>query len=312
MWSILQQMGFAVKRQAVMEILKQLDPVGVELRKKKRLRRRTYTVPGPDYLWHIDGYDKLKPYGFSIHGCIDGYSRRIIWLKVAPTNKDPKIIASYYLKAVEELNGLPTKIRSDDGSENSIIQPIHIALRTAHQNDLSILSSYLIGTSPANQRIESLWSQFTKDRIMFWRDFFSDLSEMELVDNSLQITEECLRYCFMHLVRKDLNEFTERWNRHLIAKSKGAVLPNGRPNSLYFLPHLHETRSYRKHVNHADIAEFSDPFLGEEASDNSPEFVEFAETVLTVNGLDTGKRETITDALDLYVFLQSKIEEYKY
>ena len=24
-------------------------------------------------LWHLDGYDKLKPYGFAIHGCIDGY-----------------------------------------------------------------------------------------------------------------------------------------------------------------------------------------------------------------------------------------------
>lgn len=27
---------------------------------------------GPDFVWHLDGYDKLKPYGFAIHGCIDG------------------------------------------------------------------------------------------------------------------------------------------------------------------------------------------------------------------------------------------------
>ena len=25
-------------------------------------------------VWHLHGYDKLKPYGFVIHGCIDGYS----------------------------------------------------------------------------------------------------------------------------------------------------------------------------------------------------------------------------------------------
>ena len=24
-------------------------------------------------MWHVDGYDKLKPFGFPIHGCIDGY-----------------------------------------------------------------------------------------------------------------------------------------------------------------------------------------------------------------------------------------------
>ena len=29
-------------------------------------------LQGPNYLWHMDSYDKLKPYGISIHGCIDG------------------------------------------------------------------------------------------------------------------------------------------------------------------------------------------------------------------------------------------------
>ena len=30
---------------------------------------------GPDYTWHVDGYNKLKPYGFAIHDCIDGYEK---------------------------------------------------------------------------------------------------------------------------------------------------------------------------------------------------------------------------------------------
>lgn len=29
-------------------------------------------IQGPDFVWHLDGYDKLKPYGFAIHGYIDG------------------------------------------------------------------------------------------------------------------------------------------------------------------------------------------------------------------------------------------------
>ena len=28
------------------------------------------------------GYDKLKAFGFPIRGAIDGYSRKILWLKV--------------------------------------------------------------------------------------------------------------------------------------------------------------------------------------------------------------------------------------
>ncbi len=82
-----------VTRETVRKILKYIDPDGVERRKQHRLRRRIYTASGPNSIWHIDGWDKLKTFGFSVHGCIDGYSRRILWLEVGPTNKDPFVIA---------------------------------------------------------------------------------------------------------------------------------------------------------------------------------------------------------------------------
>ena len=34
-------------------------------------------IQGPNYVWHMDGYDKLKPYGFAIHACIDGYVQMV-------------------------------------------------------------------------------------------------------------------------------------------------------------------------------------------------------------------------------------------
>lgn len=99
-----------------MKILQEVDAEGVLARAKKSFKRRRYGSKGPNYVWHIDGYDKLSPYGITIHGCIDGYttvklififcnrfSRKIMWLKVSPTNHNPKVIARFYLETVEEV-----------------------------------------------------------------------------------------------------------------------------------------------------------------------------------------------------------------
>ena len=74
--------GLRVRKEDVRLVLKELDPRGVTLRQARRLRRRNYFSKGPNFIWHLDCYDKLKPYGFCISGCIDGFSREMIWLNV--------------------------------------------------------------------------------------------------------------------------------------------------------------------------------------------------------------------------------------
>ena len=74
----LEMEGLRIPRVIVQDLLKEMDPEGSELRRKHHLKRRVYQNPGPNYSWHIDGYDKLKCWGFPIHGAIDGFSRRIL------------------------------------------------------------------------------------------------------------------------------------------------------------------------------------------------------------------------------------------
>ena len=76
-WHTLQLWGTRIPRIVVQKLLRELDPEGTELRKAHRLTRRKHHHPGPNYSWHCEGYDKLKPFGFPIHGCIDGWSRNI-------------------------------------------------------------------------------------------------------------------------------------------------------------------------------------------------------------------------------------------
>ena len=69
--------------------------------------KEEHSSPGPNFCWHIDiGYDKLKPYGFPIYGGIDGYSRKVLWLKVARTNNNPHMVANFFFECVCEQGGL--------------------------------------------------------------------------------------------------------------------------------------------------------------------------------------------------------------
>ena len=164
-------------------------------------------------MWHIDGHDKLKSYGFSIHGCIDGFSRRLIWLEVNTTNKLPEFIAQYYLDAC----------KADDGTEHALIEPIHVYLCSLDRDNVD--ESFSIITSPQNQRIESYWSVLKKDKIGWWKLFFEDLDSNELLDTSDPVILDRLQYCFITVIRRDLHSVKEDWNNHLISKSRngGAV-----------------------------------------------------------------------------------------
>jgi len=51
-----------VPRRVVAELMREMDLEGCEQRKAKSLKRRRYLSSGLNYTWHVDGYDKLKPY----------------------------------------------------------------------------------------------------------------------------------------------------------------------------------------------------------------------------------------------------------
>ena len=122
MWRRLQsKYDIQVPRLVVQTFLREIDPEGSRLRRANRLRRRNYLNPGPNYCWHADGYDKLKPYGFPIHGCIDGFSRRILWLEIVKSNNDPRVVAKLFFDCARQLQSCPTVLRTDRGTENGIM-----------------------------------------------------------------------------------------------------------------------------------------------------------------------------------------------
>ncbi len=79
-----------------------VDPDGVKERRRNAIRRRVYQTSGPNHVCHLDGNNKLKKWGFGIHGAVDGFTRKLLWLKVSSTNYDPLVVATFYLNHIKE------------------------------------------------------------------------------------------------------------------------------------------------------------------------------------------------------------------
>ncbi len=117
--SRLRASGFILQRERVREYLYRVDPSGIEARLRRTLHRRQYSVPGPNSLWHIDGYHKLIRWRIVVHGGIDGYSRIPVYLNVSSNNRADTVFRAFS-GAVSKF-GLPSRVRADHGGENVLV-----------------------------------------------------------------------------------------------------------------------------------------------------------------------------------------------
>ncbi|KAF6717318.1 hypothetical protein FQA47_010858 [Oryzias melastigma] len=192
--------GLHTRKEDVRIILSTLDPEGTEIRRSRRLHRRRYFAKGPNFVWHADSYDKLKPFGICINGAIDGFSRRILWLNAYFTSSDPKVIGGYFLETIKELDGCPRILRTDMGTENSSIREMQRFLRRNDDDDQAGEKSFIWGRSTANQRIESWWGFLRKECVDFWLDHFHRLKdEGDFVGDFLD--KNLMLFCFLGLIQ---------------------------------------------------------------------------------------------------------------
>ncbi|XP_051157073.1 uncharacterized protein LOC127279030 [Leptopilina boulardi] len=304
MVEIKKKYGLTVKRDTVYNILKIADPEGLANRFANRLRRREYLSPGPNFIWHTDGYDKLKPFGFAIHGCIDGFSRMILWLEVATTNNDPKVTAHYFLKTVLQLKFLPTVMRSDKGSENTLMESLQICLRSKDDDQFSGEKSFIKGKSVHNQRIESYWGQMRRHSADFYIQFFKCMVEKNLFDGS-KLHKMCLQYCFGPMITKDLEMTKTLWNEHRIRKQPARNNIAGKPFILFELPERVNARNYKKGVNEKVVQRLLEQFTTKPHL-ICPNFEELIEIILP----NVEVASTPEEALELYQKILNRINEY--
>ncbi|XP_063397451.1 uncharacterized protein LOC134681741 [Mytilus trossulus] len=209
-------------RQRVRDGCSRVDPGGCALRSllRKNIQRRTYKVAGPNSLWHFDGNHKLIRWNLVVHGCIDGYSRLVTFLKVSNNNKALTVFNNF-IDAIR-LFGTPSRVRCDYGVENVDVCTYMEGIRGINRG------SAIKGKSCHNQRIERLWVDVW-DNVS--NEFYDLFSYMEL-KNIFDITNEyhlyALHYVFLPRINERLKSFAFQYNNHPVSTEH-----NRSPNQLF-------------------------------------------------------------------------------
>ena len=246
--------GLVLSRETVRTTLASLDQEGVSLRFRHKLKRRQYIAKGPNFVWHLNGYDKLKPFGFCVHGAIYGFSRRIMWLEVGHTNHNPRTIASYFHDCIKQVGDVPWRCRSDAVTENVHVAAMQRFFRRNANNEFSGEKSFQYRRSTSNQRIECWWAYLKKSETSWWINYFKDLRDQGLYNDTDPIHVECLKFCYMPLLREELHRVAKNWNLHKIRLTSGnEQSPSRRPDINYFVPEAFGAISYLQPVPEEDL-----------------------------------------------------------
>jgi len=175
---------------------------------------------------------------------MDGFSRRILWLEVASSNNDPRIVAQYYLDCVRQLGGTACIVRGDRVTENGSIAAIQRFFRRSAENDFAGEKSFMFGKSTSNQRIEAWWGCLRQGCAEWWIQFFKDLRDSGLYNDDDVIQRECLKFCFIDVLQIELHRVAQEWNLHRIRPSNNAECPSGKPDVLLIVPETVDAQDY--------------------------------------------------------------------
>ena len=106
------------------------------------------------------------------------------------------MIGKWYLNYVSQSKFTPRLVRSNRGSENLIIAGLQrYYLRSTNFAN----SSLKVGSSTANQRIESWWSVMRRSRLNWWIKFFKDPRDQGHFDATNAYHVHALRFSFIRV-----------------------------------------------------------------------------------------------------------------
>ena len=196
-----------VPRHLVHNVMAELDPEGLEarnLQKKKKKPKGNFTSEGPLWVVSLDGHDKLcgfqnSTFPLGVYGCIDTFSRKVLFLNVCYSNSNPLLIGRMYLKYLFDTEMLPVNIRMDRGTETGKLATIHVYLLNQHGLMDDPTDSIIFGPSTSN-KIERWWRDLHERLEVFFKEQLTVLLRRRECDPLNSTDRQILAYVFIPIV----------------------------------------------------------------------------------------------------------------
>ena len=210
----IKSLGLRVQCRRIRESMTWVDPKNTAIRWGAQVSRRTYQVPWPNSFWHLDGHHSLIRWKLVIHGCIDGFSQRIKFLKCSSNNLAQTVLDLFLDAVNKDGNRWPSQIQVDKGVENVLVCDTMIEARGEGRG------SFIAGPLTHNQRIEKLWRDVYRCICHQYYYIFYAMESTGLfnIDDPLRLFT--LQLIFLPRVNKALREFLEGFNHHKVRTKK--------------------------------------------------------------------------------------------
>ena len=246
--------AICVPRKLVSAVQCDLDLEGVESRnvkKKKKRPKRPFISDGPNWTFSLDGHDKLMGYQNStfpiaVYGCLDTFSRKIIFLKVWDGNSNPVLIGKFYMLYLLDTHILPCYLRLDKGTETGVMATMQAYMMDKCGNMSEPLDSIVYGPSTSN-KIERWWKDLHERMEKYFKEELRSLLDSKLYDPHCVLDRKMLAFIFIPVVQRECDTFACMWNSHRVRHQAGLELPTGIPDHMYAFPEKYgaETRGIR-------------------------------------------------------------------
>ncbi|KAH9444929.1 hypothetical protein Pst134EB_025181 [Puccinia striiformis f. sp. tritici] len=311
---LMRQHNIRIPQVVVYDALKQVDPEGMGERVRQSCKRRVYRTLGPNHIWSCDGHNKLKPFGLTVYGFIDAWSRKILGMYVHVTNNDPRHIAVYFLHIVSKAGGIPFKVTSDHGTE-TITMAAHQMCLSYQYTDITLEEAedrMHFTKSTHNQKIEQLWSQMMKQHNQTIKNDIVEEMNSGGYDAEDGVQKLLFKFLWIPVLQSSVDIWVDSYNHHRKRFDKNTTLPTAcTPDFSYSTPEFFHTTDQLVKVpsHHIDgLMQESYPDVQEMFAHTPPDFHEVASTIMAELGyefcnIDPGGIEQF---VDIFVILDRK------